>query len=210
MTDNWELGNPAKHTGSNAENRLKSASTLSVVLLDGQERTGSFYETKTGILTTATLSSCDCIDFARLKGRSPCMHIYRLASELGLMPWLKFENRVPKFGILSDLVADEERRLGSLVHDKTAWGSWSLDVHLSRVQQTRQMRGYEYHIEGLCRRITTDQWVVNDYAVTTSKCECDDFRERHLPCKHIYAAAIDFGILLPISRSFFLKYRDVV
>ncbi len=210
MTENWEFGNHMKHTGSDTENKLKSASTLSVVSLDGQTGTGSFYRTKTGILSTASLSSCDCSDFARRKVRVPCMHIYRLAIELGLMPWLKIADRIPDVGISSELVADEERRLGSLAQDKHAWGRWSLDVHLSRVQQTRQMRGYEYHIEGLCRKITTDQWIVNDYAVTTSKCQCDDFRERHLPCKHIYAAAIDFGILLPISRSFFLKYRDVV
>ncbi len=211
MTENWEFGNSAKHTGSEIENRLKSASALSVVTLDVQKGTGSFYRTKTGLLSIATLSSCDCNDFARKRKMPiPCMHIYRVAIELGLMPWLKQELHDPRIGISSEDVEVEEKRIASLAPDGTAWGGWSLDVHLSRVQQRRQMDGHQYHLEGLCRGISTGQWIVKNYAVTLSTCECGDFQARRLPCKHIYAAAIDLGKLLPISRSFFLKYRGVV
>lgn len=35
------------------------------------------------------------------------------------------------------------------------------------------------------------------YNVSLSHCNCRDFRERHLPCKHIYRLALELGIVTP-------------
>lgn len=35
------------------------------------------------------------------------------------------------------------------------------------------------------------------YAVQFDHCDCNDFKERHLPCKHIYRLALELGIVSP-------------
>lgn len=35
------------------------------------------------------------------------------------------------------------------------------------------------------------------YNVYLSHCDCNDFKERHLPCKHIYRLALELGIVTP-------------
>ena len=35
------------------------------------------------------------------------------------------------------------------------------------------------------------------YTVTLNHCDCKDFEERHLPCKHIYRLALELGIVSP-------------
>ena len=38
--------------------------------------------------------------------------------------------------------------------------------------------------------------------------KCNDFRDRRLPCKHIYAAALQAGCVLPLSRAEYLSARS--
>lgn len=38
------------------------------------------------------------------------------------------------------------------------------------------------------------------YSTTLSKCNCHDFRDRNLPCKHIYRLAVELGIIEIIKR----------
>jgi hypothetical protein len=68
----------------------KSARNLTVQSLDKANRRATFYDSKLKLLITTELTACSCRDFNYV-GKSPrsrfkpCMHIYRLAMETGLI-----------------------------------------------------------------------------------------------------------------------------
>jgi hypothetical protein len=51
-------------------------------------------------------------------------------------------------------------------------------------------------------------WNIHGYGVTLEACECMDFVDRRLPCKHIYAAALASNIALPFSYSEYVSAKS--
>jgi SWIM zinc finger len=47
--------------------------------------------------------------------------------------------------------------------------------------------------------LTGGSWLIHGYSATLNYCACKDFFDRNLPCKHIYAAALDSKIILPLT-----------
>lgn len=65
-----------------------------------------------------------------------------------------------------------------------AFGGWDERIH----RQTEQIKR-RYRAAGLSGAVVdpnNQSGVINNYNVTLSSCSCVDFRERGLPCKHIY------------------------
>ena len=215
---NWDYGNVVIHVGSELDNRLKFASTLSVTYFDRELQQGSFYSLKTGVERFATLRECHCRDLAqRRKSPIPCMHMLRLAMELGRMPWFVRSRLVSSIdGGLFVVKYIDEVKLREIPPDRSSWGNWSPDIHRSRTQQTRQLRGYDYWVPGNIGRanpISASLWIVagsfdvnKRYTVSLTFCSCPDYEKRELPCKHIYAVAIGMGCRLPISREFHAEH----
>ena len=90
MLGAWDFKDPLINSTTPQINRQKSARNLTVIMIDKPNTTGVFWDAKKGTRTTATLAKCDCKDFnfsgnASRKTFKPCMHIYRLAMELGLL-----------------------------------------------------------------------------------------------------------------------------
>lgn len=50
--------------------------------------------------------------------------------------------------------------------------------------------------------------LIHEYDTTLSTCTCPDFRERKLPCKHIYCLALLLGERLEISQSEYENYKE--
>ena len=218
----WDYENVKLHLGRELENRLKFASTLSVTFLDKELQRGGFYSLKTGAERFATLHKCSCRDSAeRRKSPMPCMHMFRLAMELGHMPWFKRSRLVGAIGggaFVAKYLG--EIKLREIPPDQSSWGNWSPDIHRSRVQQTRQLRGYDYWVPGRCfgrvTPISPSLWMVASsfdvnklYRVSLTFCTCPDFEKAKLPCKHIYAVAIGMGCRLPISREFHAEHQHL-
>ena len=99
-------------------NRRKSARNLEVLQFDPSEPRAVFFDPKRGTRHTATLTECDCSDF-NLAGTNPrktfkpCMHIYRLAIELGLLEAKYLDHRA-RFALAGALSHEETHRLQQL------------------------------------------------------------------------------------------------
>lgn len=184
-----------------------------VVSIDPRSQSGTFLDPKTGEQSAAFLSKCNCHDFgfagsSPRKMFKPCMHIYRLAIELGLLD-PKYEDARAKEAKVVQQKRSETARLQGLAADPSQWGGWSSTIHQSGIQKNRQYRAYLIlDEEGDSIRKLQESWIIHDYAVTLSGCECGDFLDRHLPCKHIYAAALTNGASLPLSRSDFVSAKS--
>jgi hypothetical protein len=73
-------------------------------------------------------------------------------------------------------------------------------IHASGTQLNRQYRAYSiYHDERGAVRKTADGWLIHGYSTTLDYCACKDFFDRNLPCKHIYVAALDSKVSLPLT-----------
>jgi hypothetical protein len=171
------------------------------------------------IQSKASLSTCDCRDFAFVgktprKTFQPCKHIYRLAMELGLLEprYLDHEAREAlRARGLAECKRIEDDRLASLGRDPVQWGGWPVEVHRSGLQLNRQYRAY-FIIDDEADSVIPDgrAWRIREYAVALDACECGDFQDRRLPCKHIYAAALQAGHALSLSRAEYLEARKQV
>jgi hypothetical protein len=113
---------------------------------------------------------------------------------------------------LSSFTAGQSRaetlRLQQLPPDPTKWGDWTSDIHASGIQRNRQYRGYSIHYVERSVAETDDGWLIHEYSLTLERCQCADFCERRLPCKHIYAAALGSDINLPFAYTEFATARD--
>jgi hypothetical protein len=206
MLTNWDFKDETTNSTTQQINRQKSARNLEIVQFDPSEPRAVFFDPKRGTKNTATLSECGCNDFnfagtSPRKEFKPCMHIYRLAIELGLIEakYLDHDARFALVGVRSRL---ETERLQRLLLDSTQWGDWSSEIHASGIQRNRQYRAYLIiFAEQNSIRQSQTGWMVHDYNVRLNQCDCMDFCERRLPCKHIYAAALAAGISLPLSQS---------
>ena len=201
----WDFADQTANAVLQQINRQKSARNLVVVKLDQVAREGIFLDPKKGIQNLATLGDCDCHDFNFAgnnprKTFKPCMHIYRLAMEFGLIE-AKYQDRKTREAEVHERTLAETMRLKSLPSDREAWGRWNAEVHASGIQKNRQYSAYSIKFEepGAIVR-EGDAWRIHDYAVTLRRCGCPDFLERRLPCKHIYAAALESDILLPLTH----------
>jgi predicted nucleic acid-binding Zn finger protein len=208
MLENWDFKDPLINSTTPQINRQKSARNIMVIAIDKHNATGVFFDAKKGIRNIATLTKCDCKDFnfsgkAPRKIFKPCMHIYRLAMELGLLE-AKYEDQRAKEARISQQNQADTERLKALNRDPRLWGGWHRLVHESGIQKNRQYRGYLILNDDADEvKKVKNGWVIHEYYVTLEACECPDFITRHLPCKHIYAAALISGITLPLPQKEF-------
>jgi hypothetical protein len=200
----WNFLDEATNSTTQQINRQKSARNLVVQQFDASQPMGVFFDPVRREVHKANLTQCDCHDF-NFAGASPrkmfrpCMHIYRLAMELGLIEakYLDHRARAAWAGALAE---EEAKRLQGLPRDSGQWGNWATAIHRSGVQQNRQYRAYSLiHEEQDATLPASSGWLIHGYVVTLSSCECMDFFDRRLPCKHIYAAAIESNIPLPLT-----------
>ena len=211
MLDHWNFKDVAANSSLQQINRQKSARNLELLEFDPSEPCAVFRDVKRAERHTASLTECDCSDF-NMSGSSPrrvfkpCMHIYRLATELGLIEpkYLDHDARaVVASARATALARQESQRLQRLPLDPNQWGGWSSEIHSSGIQKNRQYRAYGInHLEPSAVRAVCaagDGWIIHGYDVYLSLCSCMDFRDRKLPCKHIYAAALLAGVALPVT-----------
>ena len=213
MLKDWNFSDTAANSTIPQINRQKSARNLEVIAIDPRNQVATFLDQKKKQKNTASLSQCDCHDFGFAgtnprKSFKPCMHIYRLAIELGLLE-AKYEDSDARRAAVVEEKRFETDRLQDLDADRTQWGGWNSAIHESGIQKNRQYRAYMMldEEEDSVRRLRESS-TIHDYAVTLSACECGDYRDRRLPCKHIYAAALANGIGLPVSRSEYVSARS--
>jgi SWIM zinc finger len=199
MLINWNFQDEVANSTTPQINRQKSARNLEILQFDPSEPRAVFFDSKRNEKHTSTLTQCDCNDFTRLKVPKPCMHIYRLAIELGLIE-AKYLDRQARHALVPTLSREETQRLQRLVADPDQWGCWASEIHASGTQLNRQYRAYSiYHDERGTVRKTAGGWLIHGYSATLDYCACKDFFDRNLPCKHIYVAALDSKISLPLT-----------
>lgn len=213
MLGTWDFKDPLINSTTPQINRQKSARNLMIVSIDKKNATAVFWDVKKGTGNTATLATCDCKDFSfsgnvPRKTFKPCMHIYRLAMELGLLD-AKYEDHRAKEARFSQQKQVETERLQALNRDLGLWGEWNRLVHESGIQKDRQYRAYFILNDNADEvRKVQNGWMIHEYYVTLESCECNDFISRLLPCKHIYAAALMSGITLPLTRKEFVAAKN--
>ncbi len=208
MLDNWDFKDVPANSSLQQINRQKSARNLDLLEFDPSEPCAVFLDLKRAERHTASLTECDCSDFNMAGGSprkvfKPCMHIYRLAIELGLIAsaYLDHDARAALASARASALAREEtRRLQLLPLDSNQWGGWSSDIHSSGIQKNRQYRAYALKSLDPGLNCPADGgWKIHAYNVSLSRCDCMDFRDRNLPCKHIYTAALMSAIDLPLT-----------
>ncbi len=143
--------------------------------------------------------SCECDDFNLSGGHprkkfKPCMHMYRLAAELGLMKI----KQISKKTLLANMTPEERKafelkELQSQAKDPSQWGEWSVKLHKDWRQKERQYRAYEIMSDDHTINSSNRTGVINCYQTSLYECTCTDFEERKLPCKHIYCLALSLG-----------------
>jgi hypothetical protein len=213
MLKNWNFTDEAANSSTQQVNRQKSARNLEVLQFDPSEPCAVLFDHKRNERHTATLTECDCNDFNRAgssprKDFKPCMHIYRLAIELGIIEAKYLDHRA-RFALAGTLSRVETERLQRLASDPNQWGGWPFDVHRSGIQRNRQYRAYAMvHSEKDAIHSVEGGWNIHGYGVTLEACECMDFVDRRLPCKHIYAAALASNIALPFSYSEYVSAKS--
>ncbi|MDD5008188.1 MAG: SWIM zinc finger domain-containing protein [Syntrophorhabdaceae bacterium] len=206
MLRNWNFSNLVSNSAISQINRQKSARNLTVISIDLKNKAGVFLDPKKDTRNSCSLERCDCKDFnfagdSPRKKFKPCMHIYRLAAEMGLLE-LKYDDARAREAKVVQQKQAETARLQGLPRDADKWGGWNAAIHESGIQKNRQFRAYliqEEGTESVCRQ--EDAWVIHDHEVTLSECECEDFLDRQLPCKHIYAVALACGLELPLTET---------
>lgn len=90
------------------------------------------------------------------------------------------------------------------------WNDWDSKIHCDEKQVERQGRAMHYPFIFEINKIemtakfssTTD---LPYYDTSLSTCNCYDFQERQLPCKHIYRLAVELGLIEIFNRSSFDK-----
>ena len=146
MLINWNFQDEAANATTPQINRQKSARNLEILQFDPSEPRAVFFDSKRNEKHTATLTQCDCNDFTRLKVPKPCMHIYRLAIELGLIE-AKYLDRQARHALVPTLSREETQRLQRLGRQSTQWGCWASEIHAYGTQLNRQYRAYSIYYD---------------------------------------------------------------
>ena len=208
----WDFNDPVANGKIMQVNRQKSALNLKVIDLDIANGKAVFGDGATSEIRTS-LDSCECRDF-NLTGQyprknfAPCMHIYRLAMEMGLMKPTYFDKKIRD----RQNIEIERQDLIKLLQDKSkddprGWGEWSFKIHLYNVQRKRQLAAYGFMNE--IHKIDKEKrkGIIHGYEVTLRSCTCPDFNARKLPCKHIYCLALLLGIPLETTPPEYTNYK---
>jgi len=207
----WDFKDEALNSTTQQINRQKSARHLEIFQFDPSEPRAVFYDHKRKRGNVATLTHCDCNDFNRQKNPKPCMHIYRVAIEIGLIE-PKYFGWQARFVIAAKLSREETERLQKIPPDGGNWGGWASEIHESGIQRNRQYRAYFIGKYDIVLETAVHQmpcgWRIHGYKVTLDSCNCIDFLKRKLPCKHIYAAALASQISLPLTEADFEAARE--
>ena len=203
----WDFQDKIANSTTHLINRQKSARNRIIRDFDASVPHGVFFDPKRDRTHRASLNQCDCYDFTRLRDLKPCMHIYRLAIQLGLLEAKYMDSRA-KSSFAGGLTREETERLQGFPSEENQWGRWASDIHASGIQRNRQYRAYSIHHVERAAVKTDNGWLVHGYPVTLGSCSCADFSERRLPCKHIYAAALESGIDMPFTHSEFQAAQD--
>lgn len=147
--------------------------------VDEKARAARFSSTSDLPYYETTLCCCTCYDF---QGRHlPCKHMYRLASELGIIEIIKRspshydKERLDNIRFSSDINSqpDQIKRIQSAKSSKTA--PLSVDYNA----QTGVFSGSGK----------------KPYNTTLTSCTCRDYFVRRLPCKHMYRLMIELNLL---------------
>lgn len=147
--------------------------------VDESTKTARFSSTSVLPYYDTTLSDCTCFDF--LERHLPCKHIYRLASELGIIEIIKRnpshydKNLLDNIRTSSDINnhPDQIKRIQSAKSSKT------VPLSIDREAQTGIFSGSGQ----------------KPYETTLSSCTCRDYFVRRLPCKHMYRLMIELNLL---------------
>ena len=202
VMEKWDFCDNVENSIGTQINRQKSARNLRVEKINKSLPEGVF--SLKGQVSTCNLTSCDCRDF-NFAGRSPrktfkpCMHIYRLAKELGLceLVHLDFAAReAQEMARLSAIEEIEAQKLRAMSKVPNLWGGWANEIHGIYFQRDRLMRGQEIigdEREEITPLNVAGLFGVRGYRVSLQECECPDYFQRRLPCKHIYAVALKDG-----------------
>jgi predicted nucleic acid-binding Zn finger protein len=197
--ENWDFRDPVLNAAFQLINRQKSALNCGIISLDRDTKEAVFHG-QNGPAVKTSLTNCSCSDFnfigtGQRKKFSPCIHIYRLAMELGLMQAKYFKNIQKTW---QERTTDELAKIHEMERDPAQWGSWSKEVHKKSGQKERQHRAYEI-FEWKDFEIEDNGTIkISGYPVILESCACADFEERKAPCKHIYCLALIKGYHLQV------------
>lgn len=136
--------------------------------IDSNSKTGRFSSTSSPAVYDVTLSSCTCADFQERK--RPCKHIYRLATELGIIEIIKrpsFDKEKLENIKNSDDIDNEPDQIK---RQKSGMSSKCIPTSIDFENETAIFKGSGK----------------TPYTTTPNTCTCRDFFVRRLPCKHIY------------------------
>lgn len=204
---NWDFRDEKINSSPQRVNRQKSALNVKVIEIDLENNAGIFSDKKNGVVATR-LDECECQDFNFIgksirKSFFPCMHIYRLAMELGLIKVKHFDYKAK----ISMMSSDEAKgyylsQIQKIERDCTRWGGWGSELHASKQQKVRQHRAY--------RILEERSGDSSEYATSLESCSCPDFKERQLPCKHIYYLALSRKIEINVTHSDYLRNKNKV
>ncbi len=90
------------------------------------------------------------------------------------------------------------------------WSDWELLLHANKAQIARQGWAMTYPFS-FCVNASTKTARFSStsdlpyYDTSLSACDCYDFQERKMPCKHIYRLAVELGIIEIFKRPSFNK-----
>ncbi|MDT8336130.1 MAG: SWIM zinc finger family protein, partial [Desulfurivibrionaceae bacterium] len=203
--DKWDFNDQELNAKTQLVNRQKSALNLEVLEIDKAGCNGLFLDKKNGEIR-ASLAECECKDFnysgnSPRKSFSPCMHIYRLAIEMELMEPVYFDSR-------ERMRREENKMLQEKKKDPSQWGEWSFTLHFYNPQKKRQASAYDMASEIHDIDKVSKSGLIHGYNTFLNSCTCPDFRDRKLPCKHIYCLALLLGEQLELSQSEYENYKE--
>lgn len=203
---NWDFGDQKLNATQQLKNRRKSALNLDMLEFDFEKQTAVFRDPEKNIIVKTSLTYCECRDFnftgkMRRKKYQPCMHIYRLAIELGLIKADLFDSKMKKD------FSHRRKNHTNFIRDVDQWGSWNIAIHETDVQLKRQYQAYTMLYDDPEAIIMDDGSRILGHYVTLESCSCPDFQERGLPCKHIYYLALVNNIDLSMSPEDFVQQK---
>ena len=85
------------------------------------------------------------------------------------------------------------------------WPEWDNSIHSDAAQIERQGKAMTYPFtfqvdkEAKTARFSSTSFHPY-YDTSLSRCNCEDFKKRNLPCKHIYRLAVELGIIEIFKR----------
>ncbi len=100
-----------------------------------------------------------------------------------------------------------EKQIYGRCHIKKSWSDWDYSIHADKAQINRQGYAMTYPFTFKVNKSKQTARFSSStdlpyYDTTLSTCNCYDFQERKLPCKHIYRLAVELGIIEIIKRTY--------